>query len=303
MKLALKAIVTMMMVLFLASCGDNASNDTVEVLSIDDPVERLSFEVPTSEITYEDAPDVGTCYGGVISEQSKQEVVNFVNEIRARHNLPPTKYSDNLDDVVGAGAVLLDARDYIGHVAERTDACYSEDGALGIRRSNLARGFGNWANKILAFIHEPGEESEYNQVDALGHRRWMLYPDLPSIGYGQVGSFGVLYVVSGDLNVSNGVDYVAFPYLEYPDVLVNHSKWSISIAQKDDQLVNVAEATVKVTDSHGDPVTIYDMNHDNHCYGTCNVISWRVDYTLGEQYDVEVTVPDRISIRYYVNIQ
>lgn len=130
-----------------------------------------------------------------------------------------------------AAALMMSANKQLSHTPSASWRCYSEAGATAAGAANIASAPGPVA--IDLYLHDGGSGNT-----AVGHRRWLLYPQLTRVGAGSTASEGdiwgsnVLYVLDGETiwgarpPVRDG--YVAWPprgYVPYPIV---PTRWSFS---------------------------------------------------------------------------
>ena len=134
---------------------------------------------------------------------------------------------------------------------------------------------------------------------AAGHRRWILFPELGFTSYGTVGTSSAMKVFGFNqaprLAPPADLEYVAFPYRDYPYVLVEQGSkptpWSLSMvppAGVSSQFDYFSDASVSVRDDQtGQALPVHSQYSDTDRFGLANFLSWMVD---DWEYDRDYTV-------------
>lgn len=175
---------------------------------------------------------------GELTETVLEDALNYVNFLRWLAGLEPVKRSVIYDYQCQHAAVLLAALDYVDHDAPRPadmDKNFFDSAHIGTSSGCIARF--NWMRGsilregVAYFARDDGEQN----LDALGHRRWLLNPQMGSTGFGlaNAGS-GMSYVVmyAHDLgNPDADWDTVRWPAPgAFPAELMHeHLAWSVSL--------------------------------------------------------------------------
>ena len=136
---------------------------------------------------------------------------------------------------------------------------------------------------------------------AAGHRRWVLFPNLGYTAYGQVEGYSSMKVFGfgspPGYDLPDDLEYVAFPYRNYPHVLVSKGSrptpWSISMVPSsgsgnfgyfDSASVSIRHAVTGAT------LSVHSEYSDNIGYGLRNFFSWMVDdWVHDEPYIVTIS--------------
>jgi len=133
----------------------------------------------------------------------------------------------------------------LDHFPPANWSCYTEDGNEAAGKSNLAM----WKNAeaVDLYISEPGDAN-----GPVGHRRWLLWPRLSSMGVGNTDISNVLWVVGNSGTApSDAPEFISWPPADYvPDELV-YPRWSFSITGAD-----FSQASVSMVDESGNNVAI-----------------------------------------------
>ncbi len=148
-------------------------------------------------------------------------------------------------------ALMMKSNGTLDHFPPSSWSCYTDDGSEAAGKSNLAM----WKNAeaIDLYISEPGDAN-----GPVGHRRWLLWPRLNSMGVGNTDISNVLWVVGNSGTApSDAPEYISWPPADYvPDNLVS-PRWSFSITGAD-----FSQTTVSMVDELGNniAITIEDLN-------------------------------------------
>lgn len=105
---------------------------------------------------------------------------------------------------------------------------FYDKGYSGTSTSNLNQGSRDLANAIRGFL----DDSDRDNIDRLGHRRWVLTPRLDRVGFGMANGYFALKVFSPG-EPSHGADcsYVAWPPAGYQPLGLfgANQAWSFSV--------------------------------------------------------------------------
>lgn len=265
--------------------------------------EMKSGAFTSDEQMYTHVPDVPNCDPGSVTEMIKQRALDVLNRVRELHALDPVEYDFFYDTEVQSSALVQRANNYLSHSPMAGDKCHSALAVSGSASSNLSlAGFAenkDPASDILGWTHD-----RYNAAAlmAAGHRRWVLYPSLGYLAYGQVRGAGAQKVFGfGNPPTDSGSptpEFVAYPYENYPYVLAENTSpptpWSLSIvpAGNDNTAFDYfSSAVVTVKEkATGKSLTVRNQYSDNQGFGLRNFLSWLVDdYEYDTEYMVEVS--------------
>ena len=198
-----------------------------------------------------------SCDPGSTSPAYQDAVLQRINYFRAMAGVPAqVTFSDELNLKAQAAALLMSVNGASSHNPPETWVCYSEQAHEGASNSNLYLGIYGW-DSITSYIKDPGEGNY-----AVGHRRWILYPqtkmmgtgDVPPIsGYDGSNALWVFDEHRRDPRPATRDGFVSWPppgYVPYPVVF---ARWSFSYPDAD-----FNGATVRMTQG-GNPVSIVQM--------------------------------------------
>lgn len=127
--------------------------------------------------------NVLTCTAGTNAVAYREAVLRRINWFRAMAGVPAAvslNASNNQKDQ--QAALMMAANNQLSHFPSNNWTCYTADGAEAAQNSNLAGG-NLGPDAITAYIWDSGGNNA-----AVGHRRWMLYPQTQVMGTGDVPS-------------------------------------------------------------------------------------------------------------------
>ena len=216
--------------------------------------------------------DMDTCNQGTTSPDYKNAILARINYYRAMSGVPAEiTFAETYNSKDQQAALMMSSNSSLNHYPPNTWSCYSTEGAEAAGKSNLSLGLIGWG-AINAYMHDYGVNNE-----AVGHRRWILYPQTQSMGTGDVPSSSgysgsnALWVIDGNVWTSRPPTrevYVAWPPPGYVPFQVVPARWSFSYANAD-----FSSATVSVTLAGNPvPVTLHSVQNG---YGE-NTIVWVV---------------------------
>jgi hypothetical protein len=126
-----------------------------------------------------------------------------------------------------AAALMMFANQSFDHSPPDTWKCYSEDGRKGAANSLLT--LRNNAEAIDAYIQDQGDDN-----GPVGHRRWLLWPELQEIGIGNTQQTNALWVLGNPGPRPNDApEFVAWPPSGYLPKQLATERWSFSMAEAD----------------------------------------------------------------------
>ncbi len=213
-------------------------------------------------------------------------------------------YDSASDNLTAQAALMMVANNALNHQPPTTWKCYTSDGASGAGSSNLAMLWSSgstlsvdstWA--VEGFLIDSG-------VSNLGHRRWVLDPFVSAVSFGRVDSngtlAGALKVIGSptqDLSSYSNLNFVAYPYGDYPAKLYSGSQYFsfTAIADRssewanDKTAVNLDNATISVKDAAGNALTVSGKTTDYNGYGVPNILQWQVS-NLSNNVQYTVTI-------------
>jgi len=194
------------------------------------------------------------CEPGTTTEAFKDAVLRRINYFRAMAGVPAgVGRSEVFSTKAQQAALIMSAEGDLSHYPPPGWACYTVEGHEAAGNSNLAWG-SEGAEAIDGYMEDYGQGNA-----AVGHRRWLLYPQTRTMGTGDVPGEGSVraanatWVFDGNFGKPRPVTrepYVAWPppgYVPYTQV---YTRWSFGHPDAD-----FGSATVTLS-SNGVPVAV-----------------------------------------------
>jgi uncharacterized protein YkwD len=207
------------------------------------------FDRIEPDIEFTGNPDA--CIPGTTSMAFQYSVLQRVNWYRMMAGLPNVVYNSANYPAAQAGALL--ASNYFSHTPPPTTKCYSQLGYTGTSSSNLAGG-GTGVDAIDMYIDDQGGNNTF-----VGHRRWILSPELRGIATGDIPTTytNALFVFDTQTAVPTRDRGIAWPPPGYVPADVVYDRWSYVLPG-----ANFTNAQVTVTGPSGVIPTTVDSRSD-----------------------------------------
>jgi hypothetical protein len=198
--------------------------------------------------------DLPTCTPGTTDPAFRDLVTLRINYFRAMVGVPSGITFDptfNLKDQ--AAALIMSANNSLSHFPPMTWTCYSANGYEAAGKSNIAIGNAG-PDAITAYMEDFGGNNA-----AVGHRRWLIYPQTQLMGTGDVPDTGAnlagnaIWVQDGhylDPRPATRDNFVAWPPKGFVPYQLVFPRWSLSFPN-----ANFSSATVTMT-SNGVSVAV-----------------------------------------------
>lgn len=230
------------------------------------------------------------CDLGVLPDPTRQASIEWVNYYRRLVGLAPVREDRGDRAPAQACAVLLERNGQLSHTPPATWACATLMGREAAGRSNLS---GNPGFPMSPWYAVRGWVDEGRDLsNTLGHRRWLLSPELRSMSYGQTGSFACMTLGLGARDAAAPA-WVAWPPAGWVPSPVMSTIWSFSKpgAGAPGTQVQVLRDGVALSVT---PVV------RRAGYGD-DTISWEVPtVSAGSVYRVRVSLPGQPAIEYEI---
>ncbi len=223
--------------------------------------------------------NLGECAEGTTSDEFRDSVVQRASWYRAMAGLDAITEAPELSKGAQATALMMLAESRLSHYPDVDWACYSETGAAIAAASNL--GLGNaGVSGIDAYMRDSGDNNL-----PVGHRRWILYPQLLEAGTGNAWHprsryrrANALDIISGELRRGNvpiraARGSVSWPPAGFVPAGVVWGRWSFSLAGADfenaevgmvDESGSVATRILERGPGAGDPAIVWAVAGDKN---------------------------------------
>jgi hypothetical protein len=180
---------------------------------------------------------VSGCQAGTNASAYLRAVARRINYYRAMAGVPAgIAFSADQNRQAQQAALMYHVNDALSHFPPVTWSCYTEEGAAAARNSNISLGTAG-PEAVLGQMRDHGLDNT-----AVGHRRWLLYPQTQVMGSGNVPASGVHPAANANWVFDDHIwaprpdtreEFVAWPppgYVPYPVV---YPRWSFSDAGAD----------------------------------------------------------------------
>lgn len=185
------------------------------------------------------------CQAGTIGSGYVEAVQQQINFFRAMAGVPAIVSMDAVFSGKNQqSALMMSANNQLSHFPPASWACYTASGAEAAGMSNLALGSAG-PDSIRRYMDDTGSNNT-----AVGHRRWVLYPQTQLMGTGDVtdASNGgrdanTLWVQDGNFFGARPAvrdDFVAWPPPGYISYDLVPARWSLSYPDADFSAASVA---------------------------------------------------------------
>lgn len=235
--------------------------------------------------------DYNSCNSGTTSTAFRAAVARRINYFRAMAGVPSIQgFHDEYNLKAQAAALMMSVNDALSHTPTADWRCFTGAGQEGAGSSNLALGiYGPGA--INAYMSDFGDGN-----GAVGHRRWVLYPQTQYMGVGDIPGdndhwpANALWVFDAanmwGPRPATRESYVAWPPPGFVPYQVVYPRWSLAYAGAD-----FSQATVAMT-QNAQPVPVRMLEPFNG-YGE-NTLVWepQLDFSQagGAEASLVVTV-------------
>ena len=247
---------------------------------------------------------------GVLTAASKKSALDMINLMRYIAGVDPVTLDDSYGQRAQAGAFVNWSIGKLTHYP-KSDATKPEGmsdavwdlGASGAGASNIAYGQSTLNDAILAWT----EDEDAHNIDRVGHRLWLLNPEMGKTGFGSTSNDGSWYdryyaMLAIDWSGSSGTKNVAWPAQVMPvEFFQSNIPWSFNTYENGNP---VSTVTVKLERLSGSPsgtgtwnfssANTYDPNNEE--YFTINTfiglgVVFRpagVTYKPGDKFNVTI---------------
>lgn len=295
-------------------------NYEVISLNVNDPtVDQIKAFVQNHPVSATDsfkvAPSLsGDIAPGVLSEATVTSSLNAINNIRYMAGISSDVINNSeYEYKISAGALLNALNTKLSHNPARPaairdskyDSLYTA-GCQGARSSNIA--MTSWdAGMKYAIINQWMEDSDSSNISILGHRRWLLYPNMTATGFGKaIASNGYNYygVYAFDGGSGSTGKTVAWPARNTMSAyFASGSAWSLSMGETLSTSAGRIEIVI-TNNKTGAKTSVKAAYVNNQNYGDpgCIIFKPGVSTTAGSNYTVSVYLHDfEQEVKYNVN--
>ena len=185
--------------------------------------------------------DASGCDAGQANDSFDAATVESINWFRRMAGLNPVSESAGQSAGAQDAALMMHAQNNLSHFPADSWSCHTASGAATAGLSNLTLGIVG-PRGVVGQIEDPGAGNE-----ALGHRRWLLFPELQHVGIGNTSRASAVQVINDFGARYSESQWVAWPPAGFvPDATV-FERWSLSYAGASS--VDFSGARVSVTEN------------------------------------------------------
>ena len=271
-----------------------------ELARIKEINKMLSDIAPKAKSTYISEANITTQSLGKLTQPFLDDGLAYINFARYMAGLPTVALSDEFNNFAQHGAYVLLATGQFTHYPTNTvnlpDSIFSA-GRAACETSNL----GLRISSLYDFNRACMDDSDSSNISNLGHRRWLLCPEIGYIGMGFIRDIAITYIFDDsndftDWDTINWPPAGVFPKSEF----YAHTAWSVSLGEN----YKAGSSTqVKIT-RQGDGATwtlsnnsvktgreYFNIESTNYGRsGSCIIFRPDIDeYKSAEEYKVTIT--------------
>lgn len=184
---------------------------------------------------------------------------------------------------------------------KEVDRAFWADADKGGRGSNIYDHHKPVCSLRLGLIDWMRDSNEHN-LHSVGHRRWILYPGIDQVGFGEAGRMCAMFYKPIGAETHTG-DFIAWPPPGYLPVEYFGSEWAWSITLTNTGKYKIPKsandydvAIVPLDDDYnpaGEALKLNVKNLDLNGYGIANCLIWRptgLKVEPGKKYKVDITL-------------
>jgi len=186
------------------------------------------------------------CQAGEVPSDIKSKILNRLFYFRLAVGLTnEIAVSSSKSEKAQQAALMMHANNTLDHFPPDTWKCYSVAGKEGAGNSLLTTAVK--AEAIDSYIRDAGSAN-----GPVGHRRWLLWPELQEIGVGNTDGANAIWVLNGGgASLANTPEFIAWPPKGYAPKQLIYPRWSFSL--KDADFTN---AKVSMLDASRNSMTV-----------------------------------------------
>ena len=190
--------------------------------------------------------DETSCDAGDVPQNMKNKIFTRIEYFRKAVGLNNTvSENDTKSEKAQEAALMMDANNALDHFPPSTWKCYSEAGKEGAGNSLLTTAKN--AEAIDSYMRDAGSAN-----GPVGHRRWLLYPELQEIGVGNTDGANAIWVLNGGgASLENTPEYITWPAEGYTPKFFIYPRWSFSLKNAD-----FTDAKVSMQDAMGNTISL-----------------------------------------------
>lgn len=244
-------------------------------------------------------------YDTLISALDTINIVRFIAGISSDITL-----NDEYCELSQAASLVNTINNELTHYPEKPKGMSEEMyrlGSLGARNSNIAMGYENINTSIIYGYMNDGD---YENIDRVGHRRWILNPNMEATGFGYVDEEYYTAMYASDSNKPSDEYGIAWPAQTMPiEYFGSDYPWSISMGYD----LDIEKIDVELERLRDNKIWKFNKNHsdgfftvDNGYYGMGGCIIFKPkeveEYQPGDIFRVRImgtTNPVSYEVKFF----
>ena len=226
--------------------------------------------------------NVDECVAGTTSQEFRDSILQRINWYRRMAGMDDVSERADYTADAQSAALIMAAEGELSHQPPSSWACYTAQGARGAGKSNLhyrseyLRKSYEGVNAIDSYMRDSGDNN-----NAVGHRRWIIQPELHQMGLGKAyspsASTDALYVLDSGMfgrsfDVREVRGFVAWPPSGYLPAEAVWGRWSFTSLGSSD----ISGATVDVVGDSG-PIPVEIIDRESYRGLPSPAIVWAMD--------------------------
>ena len=192
---------------------------------IKDMYEKMYFDDFNTSEYMENYTAESPTYAGRLSDDTLDEGLNSVNFCRYLAGLPyDVTLNDEYNTLAQNASLIIYMNQALSHKPEKPAAMGDNVYSLaykGAGESNIGKGYMNiQASVVEGYMSDTDEHN----ISVLGHRRWILNPDIQQTGLGMVEDCTAMYVRDKTRDDKFTGDYICWPPANMPYEMIGSNK-------------------------------------------------------------------------------
>ena len=244
-------------------------------------------------VKYDIEPKTTSPYNsGKMSKETHNNAIKLLNSLRfaagLSHNIGLT---DSYNKLAQDASLLCSVNDFLSHYDQpkpkNMNKNLYDSGAKGCASCNLGQGHIHINDSILGWV----SDEDSGNFDRMGHRRWVLNPEMKDTGFGLVKEFSGMYSLDRNCPENKNTN-VIWPTQNMPiEFFGDNYPWTLSTGRNITKKVVVTltnKKTKKVIKFDKYTNNKFLVNNDGYGLTGCVIFRPNLKYSDGDSYQVDV---------------
>lgn len=201
---------------------------------------------------YEEQPSYRASHrAGIVKNVYLNAATDRLNILRNLAGLPSVELDDEYSENAQYGATVLAAINNLTHYPNKPanmTKSFFDRASNATAHSNIY--YSSYRSNLVTAVDAFMEDSDSNNIEKLGHRRWQLNPKMGKVGFGQVDNYIDEWAVDKSA-VTSDYNYIAWPpsgnFPASTESFQRHTAWSITLNPDIYEKPDVSEVKVNLT--------------------------------------------------------